>query len=89
MFHRLPDRIRAHAQICFIAQVLHRGMRMRLGPAGSKTSPERARELLRQLQRHRAYLPDDQTVTGLFTISTEQAQQFTSLKLPKPPTKNI
>jgi len=89
MFHRLPDRIRAHAQICFIALVLHRVMRMRLRAAGSKTSPERALELLRQLQRHRVHLPDDQTVTGLSTISTEQAQLFTSLKLPKPTTKNI
>ena len=31
----------------------------------------------------------DQTVTGLSTISVEQAQLFTSLKLPKPTTKNI
>ena len=42
MFHRLPDRIRAHVQICFIALVLHCVMRMRLKAAGSKTSPERA-----------------------------------------------
>ena len=77
MFHRLPDRIRAHVQICFIALVLHRVMRMRLKAAGSKTSPERALELLRQLQRHRVHLPDDQTVTGLSTIATEQAQLFT------------
>ena len=89
MFHRLPDRIRAHAQICFIALVLHRVMRMRLRAAGSKTSPERALELLRQLQRHRVHLSDEQTVTGLSTISTEQPQLFTSLKLPKPTTKNI
>ena len=89
MFHRLPDRIRAHAQICFIALVLHRVMRMRLKAAGNKTSPERALELLRQLQRHRVHLPDDQTVTGLSTISAEQAQLFTSLKLPKPTTKSI
>jgi len=53
MYHRLPDRIRAHALICFIALVLHRVMRMRLKAAGSKASPERALELLRQLQRHR------------------------------------
>ena len=89
MFHRLPDRIRAHAQICFIALVLHRVMRMRLRAPGNKTSPERALELLRQLQRHRVHLPDDQTVTGLSTISAEQAQLFTSLKLPKPTAKNI
>jgi transposase len=89
MFHRLPDRIRAHAQICFIALVLHRVMRMRLKAAGHAASPERALELLRQLQRHRVHLRDDQTVTGLSTISAEQAQLFSSLKLPKPTTKNL
>ncbi len=89
MFHRLPDRIRAHALICFIALVLHRVMRMRLKAAGSKASPERALELLRQLQRHRVHLADDQTVVGLSTISSEQAELFTSLKLPKPSTKNL
>ncbi|MDN5782805.1 MAG: IS1634 family transposase, partial [Luteimonas sp.] len=56
MFHRLPERIRAHALICFIALVLHRVMRMRLKAAGSKASPERALQLLRQLQRHRVHL---------------------------------
>ena len=39
---RLPDRIRAHALICFIALVLHRVMRMRLRATASKVSPERA-----------------------------------------------
>jgi len=89
MFHRLPDRIRAHAQICFIALVLHRVMRMRLKAAGHTASPERALELLRQLQRHRVHLSDDQTVTGLSTITAEQAQLFSSLNLPKPSTKNL
>lgn len=89
MFHRLPDRIRAHALICFIALVLHRIMRMRLRAAGSKASPERALELLRQLQRHRVHLADEQTVVGLSTISAEQAELFTSLKLPRPSTKNL
>lgn len=84
MFHRLPDRIRAHALICFIALVLHRVMRMRLRAAGHAVSPERALELLRQLQRHRIHLANEQTVVGLSTITSEQAQLFTSLKLPKP-----
>jgi len=84
MFHRLPDRIRAQALICFIALVLHRVMGMRLKAAGSKTSPKRALELLRQLQRHRVLLTDDQTVVGLSTISFEQAELFTSMKPPRP-----
>ncbi len=88
MFHRLPDRIRAHALICFIALVLHRVMRLRLKAAGHKASPERALELLRQLQRHRVKLPGDQIVTGLSALTAEQAELFSTLKLPRPTTKN-
>ena len=50
---------------------------------------ERALELLRQLQRHRIHLTDQQTVVGLSSVSAEQAELFTSLKLPKPSAKNI
>ena len=89
MFHRLPDRIRAHALICFIALVLHRVMRMRLKAVGNKHSPERALKLLRQLQRHRIHLPDQQTVVGLSSVSAEQAELFTSMKLPKPSAKSL
>jgi transposase len=39
VFHRLPDRIRAHALICFLALVLHRVMRMQLKDANSAYSP--------------------------------------------------
>jgi transposase len=89
MFHRLPERIRAHALICFLALVLHRVMRMRLRAAGHGASPERALELLRRLQRHRIHLADDQAVSGLSTITAEQAGLFSSLKLPRPTTKNL
>ena len=33
VYHRLPDRIRAHAAICFMALILYRVMRMRLKDA--------------------------------------------------------
>lgn len=57
--------------------------------AGRKASPERALELLRQLQRHRVHLADAQTVIGLPTIRSEQAELFTSLKLPRSSMKNL
>jgi transposase len=41
VYHRLPDRIRAHASICFMALILHRVMRMRLRAANSGVTPER------------------------------------------------
>ncbi len=40
--HRLPDRIRAYATICFIALILHRVMRTRLRATSPTCSPERA-----------------------------------------------
>ena len=39
--HRLPDRIRAHTLICFLALVIHRVLRFRLRQASSPLSPER------------------------------------------------
>src|SRR5438105_10086326 len=48
VYHRLPQRIRAHALVCFIALILHRVMRMRLKANHREESPSR---LLEQLQR--------------------------------------
>jgi hypothetical protein len=50
VYHRLPDRIRAHASICFMALVLHRVMRMRLRAANTGITPERALQSLRRIQ---------------------------------------
>jgi len=41
VYHRLPERIRAHAFICFMALVLYRVMRMRLRAANTDITPER------------------------------------------------
>jgi transposase len=40
VFHRLPERIKAHAALCSMALVVYRVMRQRLKLAGSKLSPE-------------------------------------------------
>ena len=50
VFHRLPERIKAHASICFIALILYRVMRQRLKLAGSDLSPETALADLRRMQ---------------------------------------
>ena len=52
VFHRLPQRIKAHASLCFMALVLYRVMRQRLQAAGSDLSPERAIEQLQRIQHH-------------------------------------
>lgn len=84
MFHRLPERIRAHGLICFLALVLHRVMRMRLKAKGHTASPERALQMLRQVQRHRIHLPGDHAVTGLSSLSAAQAELFAALEVPRP-----
>ena len=84
VFHRLPERIRAHASICFMALVLHRVMRQRLKIAGSHLSPDAALKQLRRIQRHEVRIDDAAPVTGISTINTEQASTLAALKVKKP-----
>ena len=81
--HRLPDRIRAHALICFLALVLYRVMRMRLKAKGHAASPRTALDLLARIQRHQARI-GERAVNGLSTTTPEQLELFDSLSLPKP-----
>ena len=52
VYHRLPERIRAHALVCFLALILHRVLRMQLKDAKSEYSPERALQIARRIQFH-------------------------------------
>lgn len=81
--HRLPERIRAHASLCFIALILHRVMRMRLRAGNAGLSPERALERLRSIQRHEVYL-DDALHRGVTTVTGEQSALLATLGAPKP-----
>ena len=83
IYHRLPDRIRAHASICFIALILYRVMRARLRDSGTKLSPERALEKLRRIQ-HQSITINTEPVTGLTTITQEHANILAALTLKKP-----
>jgi len=84
VFHRLPERIRAHALICFLALVLYRVLRMRLKAKGKPHSPERALEIVRRIQYHQITLHRHHTAAGLSTISSEQRELFTAFDLPEP-----
>ncbi|ARE40867.1 Mobile element protein [Rhodovulum sp. P5] len=64
--HRLPDRIRAHALICFLALVLYRVMRMRLKAKGHDASPRTALDMLARIHRHEARIAD-RKLDGLTT----------------------
>ncbi|SEB10247.1 IS1634 family transposase, partial [Rubrimonas cliftonensis] len=81
--HRLPDRIRAHALICFLALTLYRVMRMRLKAKGRSASPSTALAMLARIQRHHARIAD-RKLEGVTTPNTEQLDLFDTLNLPKP-----
>ena len=84
VYHRLPERIRAHASICFMALILHRVMRSRLKAADAGYTPERALEQLQRIQHHRVRLNGGEPVAGVSTISTEQNEVLHALGIEKP-----
>ncbi len=84
VYHRLPERIRAHASICFMALILHRIMRTRLRAANAGLSPERALEQLHRIQHHRIRLNGAEPVTGVSSINDEQNKVFHALRVKKP-----
>jgi transposase len=84
IYHRLPNRIRAHAAICFMALILYRVMRMRLRAGDTHLSPERALDKLRRIQHHQVIVNDTQPVTGLSTISQEHTAILAALTIKKP-----
>ena len=81
--HRLPERIRAHAMICFLALVLYRVMRMRLKAGGHSASPRTALDLLARIQKHTAHI-EAKSFHGTSKTTPEQLDLFNALNLPKP-----
>jgi len=84
VYHRLPQRIRAHAMLCFLALILHRVMRQRLQLAKSELSPDQALAQLRRIQRHSVSINRAAPVTGVSTINTQQARVLAALNVKKP-----
>ena len=84
VYHRLPDRIRAHAAICFMALILYRVMRQRLAASQTGLSPERALSLLRRIQHHHVTLNNTQPLSGISSISQEQTGILSALGVKKP-----
>jgi len=71
MYHRLLQRIRAHAMICFMALTLDRVMRERLKMAKTNLSPERALAQLRRIHHHQIKV-NDRSLTGVSTLTKVQ-----------------
>ncbi|MEM6301374.1 MAG: IS1634 family transposase [Pseudomonadota bacterium] len=83
VFHRLPERIRAHAMICFMALVLYRVLRMRLKAADSEYSPDRALRLLRQIQQHKVRA-GSRDYCGVSRLTPVQMQLFEEVGIGAP-----
>jgi transposase len=84
VFHRLPERIKAHASLCFMALIIYRVMRQRLKLAGSELSPETALSQLRRIQHHTISINASAPIAGISTIQEQQAAVLAALKLKKP-----
>lgn len=84
VYHRLPERIRAHALVCFMALIVYRVMRQRLKLAKSDLSPERALAQLRRIQRHSVRINNAYPISGVSTINSQQSSLYAALNLKKP-----
>lgn len=84
VFHRLPERIKAHASICMLALILYRVMRQRLRLSGSDLSPESALADLRRIQRHSVSINNAAPIQGISSIAQRQTDVLAALKIKKP-----
>ena len=84
VYHRLPERIRAHASICFMALILHRVMRMRLRAASTGVTPERALQSLKRIQHHRVSINGAPPLCGVSSMTAEHNVVLTALKVKQP-----
>ena len=88
VYHRLPERIRAHAMLCFMALIIYRVMRQRLKMANSELTPERALAQLRRIQSHRVSINAAKPIAGISVINDQQASVYASLRVRKPAQDN-
>ena len=68
---RLPERIRAHASICFMALILHRVMRMRLRAANTGLTPEWTLQSLKRIQHQRVSINGAPPLAGVSSMTAE------------------
>ena len=84
VYHRLPERIRAHASICFMALILHRVMRMRLRAANTGITPERALQGLKKIQHHRVSINGAAPLSGVSSMTAEHSAMLKALQVKTP-----
>jgi transposase len=84
VYHRLPQRIRSHALVCFMALILYRVMRMRLKVANRSESPSTLLEQLKRIHQQTVQTTDGKTLTGLTEMTPAQKSLFNALELALP-----
>jgi transposase len=84
VYHWLPQRIRAHAFVCFLTLSVYHVMRLRLKLAKSELSPEKALAQLRKIQRHQVRINQAQPITRISIINDMQTTVLENLNLKKP-----
>lgn len=84
VYHRLPQRIRSHALVCFMALILYRVMRMRLKAANRSESPATLLEQLKRIHQQTVQTVDGKTLTGLTEMTPVQKSLFAALELALP-----
>jgi transposase len=84
IYHRLPNRIQAHAAICFMALILYRVMRARLRDSDTKISPERALAKLRRIQHQQVKVNDLEPIDALSNMTQEHTDILQALTVKKP-----
>jgi transposase len=89
VYHRLPQRIRAHALVCFMALILYRVMRMRLSAAKRSQSPTTLLEQLKRIHQQTVQTTDGKTLTGLTEMTPAQKSLFAALELALPTPENL
>ena len=88
-YHRLPDRIRAHTFICFLALVIHRVMRLRLRANRPDLTPLALLEQLKRIQYHEVRLGTGKRLRGPTTLKPEQLEWFEVLEVEAPTHKRL
>ena len=89
VYHRLPQRIRSHALVCFMALILYRVMRMRLTAAKRSESPATLLEQLKRIHQQTVQTTDGKTLTGLTEMTPAQKSLFAALELALPTLEDL
>lgn len=84
VYHRLPERIRAHTFVCFLALVMQRVLRQRLYRRGLEGSPHAVLAKLSAIQRHVVQLPTGQRLVGISRITDEHRELFEAINIEVP-----